>query len=111
MPIEDVSKTSLHQGVANINRIEINRPHAKVEKDERSAKVKFDSVDISKEARNLEKTIASLKASVSEMHDVRAAKMKEVKIKLENGFYDQPEVIEQVAKKVADVFSVKKQEA
>lgn len=108
MPIEDISRTSLHHGVAHTNRIDVNQPHAKGEKDERSVQVKFDSVDISKEARDLEKTIVSLKTSVSEMHDGRAAKMEEVKIKLENGFYDRPEVIEQVAKKVIDAFSIKK---
>lgn len=109
MPIEDISKTSLHHGVAGTNRIEINHSQAgKVERDERPVGEKFDSVDISKEARDLKETIAGLKSSVGEMPDVRAAKLEGVKAKLENGFYDRPEVIEQVAKKVAEAFSIKK---
>lgn len=111
MPIEDISKTSLYHGVANTNRIEANQSQTKIEKDKRTVHEKFDSVDISKEARALENTVASLKTSVSEMPDVRAAKMEDVKVKLKTGFYDRPEVIEQVAKKVADAFSIKKQES
>ncbi len=108
MPIEDISKTSLHPGI-NTNRVGINQPHTKVEKDKHLAEEKIDSVDISKEARELEQTVASLKTSVREMPDVRAAKMEEIRAKLKDGFYDRPEVIEQVAKKVADSFSIKKQ--
>jgi glutamyl-tRNA reductase len=108
MPIEDISKTSLHPGVANTNRTEENRAHKKIEKDEHLVQSKLDSVDISKEARELEQTIASLKSSLSELPDVRAAKMEEVKANFKNAFYDRPEVIEQVAKKVIDAFSIKK---
>ncbi|MEP9412231.1 MAG: flagellar biosynthesis anti-sigma factor FlgM [Candidatus Brocadia sp.] len=109
MPIEDISKTSLHHGAVSTNRIEINHLQAgKVEKEDRLVDEKFDSVDISKEARDLKKSIKNLKSGVGEIPDVRAAKLEEVKAKLENGFYDRPEVIEQVAKKVAEAFSIKK---
>ncbi len=108
MPIEDVSKTSLHHGIAGTNRTEVNQLQKKLEKDEVPVPEKFDSVNISREARDLEKAIENLKTRVDEMSDVRDAKIKEVKEKLENGYYDRPEVIEQVAKKVADAFRIKK---
>ena len=111
MSIDDILKTSLHPNVANTTRIEANQPHTKTEKDGRFVQAKFDSVDISKEARKLEQTIMSLKTGVKEMPDVRAAKTEEIKAKLKGGFYDRPEVIEQVAKKIIDVFSIKKQES
>lgn len=109
MPIEDISKTSLHHVAVSTNRIEINHLQAgKVEKEDHLVDEKFDSVDISKEARDLKKTIKNLKSGVGEIPDVRTAKLEEVKAKLENGFYDRPEIIEQVAKKVAEAFSIKK---
>ena len=37
--------------------------------------------------------------------------MEEVRAKLKEGFYDRPEVIEEVANKVIDAFSIKKQES
>lgn len=107
MSIDDIPKTSLHSIVANTTRIEANQAHTKTEKDKRLVQAKFDSVDISKEARKLEQTIANLKTSVKEMPDVREAKMEEVKAKLKEGFYDKPEVIEQVAKKVLDALNKK----
>lgn len=107
MPIEDISKTSLHP-TGTINHVGASQPHTKAEKDKRLAEEKIDSVDISKEARMLEQTVASLKANVHEMPEVRAAKMEEVRTKLADGFYDRPEVIDRVAEKVADAFSVKK---
>ncbi|MDN3513472.1 MAG: flagellar biosynthesis anti-sigma factor FlgM [Candidatus Brocadia sp.] len=108
MPIEDISKISLHHGVTNTNRIGENQPHMKIKENERLIQRELDSVDISKEARDLEQTISTMKARIREMPDVMAAKMEEIKVKLKDGFYDRPEVIEQVAKKVIDAFSIKK---
>ena len=44
---------------------------------------------------------------MAEIPDVRIAKMEEVRAKLRDGFYDSPEVIEQVADKVIDAFIIK----
>ncbi len=110
MPIEDVSKKPLHTNGVNSNHVEANQSRMKIKKDERFNQGKLDSVDISEEARSLEQTVTNLKANASKMPDVRVAKMEEIAAKLKNDFYDKPEVIEQVAKKVADVFSAKKLE-
>lgn len=105
MSIENVSKNSLNARVANTGRIEANQGQIKAEKGKRSVPAKFDTVDISKEARNLEQTVEHLKAAVSETPDVRDARMEEVRARMKDGFYDRPDVIEQVAHKVADAFS------
>ncbi len=108
MTIEHVSNTSPHGKVINSSHVEGDQSHIKMKKEERSVYEKIDSVDISKEARNLEQTIANMKTRMDEMSDVRVAKMEEVRAKLRDGFYDRPEVIEQVAEKVIDAFTVKK---
>ena len=111
MSIENISKTSLNAKIANAGRVEANQSQIKAEKGKRDAHAKLDTVDISKEARNLEQTVGNLKTVVSEIPDVRDAKMEEVRAKLKDGFYDRPEVIEEVANKVIDAFSIKKQES
>ena len=111
MSIENISKTSLNAKVANPGRIEANQSQIKAEKGKRDAHAKLDTVDISKEARNLEQTVGNLKTVVSEIPDVRDAKVVEVRAKLKDGFYDRPEVIEEVANKVIDAFSSKRQES
>ncbi|HHT9146980.1 MAG TPA: flagellar biosynthesis anti-sigma factor FlgM [Candidatus Wunengus sp. YC61] len=111
MSIENISKTSLNVRVANTGRIEANQSQTKAEKGKRPVHTKLDTVDISKEARNLEQTVGHLKTVVSEIPDVRDAKVEEVRTKLKDGFYDRPEVIEEVANKVVDAFSIKRQES
>ena len=111
MSIENISKTSLNARVANTGRVEANQSQIKAEKGKRAAHAKLDTVDISKEARNLEQTVENLKTVVSDIPDVRDAKMEEVRAKLKDGFYDRPEVIEEVANKVIDAFSSKRQES
>lgn len=108
MTIEHVSNTSSQGKIANSSHVEGNQSQIKMKKEELSEDVKTDSVDISKEARSLEQTIANLKTRMNEMPDVRVAKMKEVSAKLQDGFYDRPEVIEQVAEKIIDAFTIKK---
>ncbi len=111
MSIENISKTSLNARVANTGRIEANQSQGKAEKGKRTAHAKLDTVDISKEARNLEQTVGHLKTVVGEIPDVRDAKVEEVRAKLKDGFYDRPEVIEEVANKVVEAFSIKRQES
>ena len=111
MSIENISKTSLNARVANAGRVEADQSQINAEKGKRPVHTKLDTVDISKEARNLEQSVENLKTVVSEIPDVRDAKMEEVRAKLKDGFYDRPEVIEEVAKKVIDAFSSKRQES
>lgn len=111
MSIENVSKTSLNARVANTGRVEANQSQIKAEKGKRDAHAKLDTVDISKETRDLEQTVENLKTVVREIQDVRDAKMEEVRAKLKDGFYDRPEVIEEVANKVIDAFRTEKQES
>ena len=111
MSIENISKTSLNAKIANAGRVEANQSQIKAEKGKRTAHAKLDTVDISKEARNLEQTVENLKTVVREIPGVRDAKVEEVRAKLKDGFYDRPEVIEEVANKVIDAFSIKKQES
>jgi len=111
MSIDNISKTSLNTGVANTGRVESNQSQIKAEKGKRDAHAKLDTVDISKEARNLEQTVENLKTVVRDIPYVRDAKVEEVRAKLKDGFYDRPEVIAEVANKVIDAFSIKKQES
>jgi len=111
MSIDNISKTSLNTGVANTGRAEANQSQIKADKGKRPVHTKLDTVDISKEARNLEQTFENLKTVVRDIPDVRDINMEEVRAKLKNGFYDRPEVIAEVANKVIDAFSIKKQES
>ena len=107
MTIEHVSNTFSHGKVANSSHVEGNQSHIKTKKAERFVDENIDSVDISKETRNLEQSIVNLKTRMAEIPDVRIEKMEEVRAKLRDGFYDSPEVIEQVADKVIDAFIIK----
>ena len=100
MSIENISKTSLNARVANASRVEADQSQIKAGKGKSPVHTKLDTVDISKEARNLEQSVENLKTVVSEIPDVRDAKVEEVRAKLKDGFYDRPEVIEEVAKKL-----------
>ncbi|MBI2471710.1 MAG: flagellar biosynthesis anti-sigma factor FlgM [Planctomycetes bacterium] len=111
MSIENISKNSLNARVANTGRVEANQSQIKAEKGKRPVHTKLDTVDISKEARNLEQTVENLKIAVREIPDVRDAKVEEVRAKLKDGFYDRQEVIEDVANKVIDAFTIKRQES
>src|SRR3972149_1812095 len=111
MSIENISKTSLNAKVANTGRVEANQSQIKAEKGKRPAHAKLDTVDISKDARNLEQTVENLKTVVREIPDVRDAKVEEVRAKLKDGFYDRPEVIEEVANKGVNAFSIKRQDS
>src|SRR3990172_9195188 len=87
MSIENISKTSLNARVANTGRVESNQSQIKAEKGKRTAHAKLDTVDISKEARNLEQTVENLKTVVREIPGVRDAKVEEVRAKLKDGVY------------------------
>ncbi len=106
--MENISKVSINAKVGNTNRADTNQVHPKTEKDKQSTRTTGpDTIDISKETKNFIQMVANLKTAVSEMPDVRAEKIEEVKAKLKEGFYDKPEVINEVANKIVDAFSIK----
>ena len=57
----------------------------------------FDSVEISNEVRELQKTLAHLKSEIKNVPDIRKEKIEDVRANIKNGFYDKPETIAQVA--------------
>ncbi|MBW7897140.1 Anti-sigma-28 factor, FlgM [Candidatus Brocadiaceae bacterium B188] len=108
MTVKDISNASLHTREVNPNYNEENQLRIKTKKEYRPEDEKNDSIDISKEARELEQTITNLKQLANEIPDVRHEKIEEVKQKIKDGFYDRPEVIFQTAGKIMDVLSNKK---
>lgn len=62
-----------------------------------------DEVDISSDAR-LAQTLNRAMNAIDETPDVREDRVAEVQERVESGFYDSDEVIEQVAGQIADTF-------
>ena len=64
-----------------------------------------DSVQISPKARSLQSSQAVRKAALSALKttpDIRDDKLKEVRQKIESGFYNQPQVINNIADRILD---------
>ena len=61
-----------------------------------------DRVELSKDSRKKDSTSAGISAVAAAGDPVREDKIQEVRAKLENGYYDQPEVIDQTAQKLID---------
>ena len=67
-----------------------------------------DGVEISEEANEIRKVVSGGKSELVEfvknnVPDIRVAKVEEVTIKLSNGVYDHPEVIEKLAERLASI--------
>ncbi|MBM4055214.1 MAG: flagellar biosynthesis anti-sigma factor FlgM [Planctomycetes bacterium] len=92
--------------VIGLNRYEMNKP---VKSKERGggASQKFDTVSISQESRTLLEKVENLKTAVNEISETRSSKMKEVKEKLETGFYEKDEIAKDVADRIIDAFKIK----
>jgi hypothetical protein len=61
-----------------------------------------DRVDLSKDSRKRDSTSAGISAVASAGDPVREDKITEVRGKLEAGYYDQPDVIDQTVQKLID---------
>ncbi|MHC4182339.1 MAG: flagellar biosynthesis anti-sigma factor FlgM [Planctomycetota bacterium] len=61
-----------------------------------------DRVEISSEVKKLQKTLSNLKSELKNVPDVRGEKMKEVKARMESGFYDKEESIKKVANSISE---------
>jgi negative regulator of flagellin synthesis FlgM len=59
-----------------------------------------DKVEISTEAKELQKTLSILKAEIKKMPDVREEKIKDVKARIEAGIYDRDAVTKEVARSI-----------
>ncbi len=80
-------------------------PIKKLEKDAAPVRVEgkgdassaSDTVEISKEAQNLEKTVKSLRTELNKIPDVRAEKVEAARNRIQKGFYDTKEVAKETA--------------
>ncbi len=59
-----------------------------------------DKVEISIEAKVLNKTLSSLKAEIEKLPDVREEKINQAKDRIESGFYNRDTVTREVAKSI-----------
>ncbi len=100
MSIEGVSKAFLNYRL----EVEGNKGKREAKSGNRLGMPELDSVDISEEAGSIKQTIANLKNAINNVPDTRESKIKEVRIRLQGGYYDQKDVIMQVAERIADVF-------
>lgn len=61
-----------------------------------------DKVEISSEARALQKTLSDLKAEIKQMPETRGEKIKIAKARIDGGVYDSDAVIKEVARSIKD---------
>ncbi len=92
-------KIAGHQNIAKSE--DIYKAVSSSSKDVHQLKV-GDKVEISNEARELQKKLSDLKAEVKNMPDTREEKLKSVKARIESGFYDRDAVIKEVARSIKD---------
>ncbi len=67
-----------------------------------SSSVRKDRLELSKDSEKRDSTSAGIAAVASAREPVREERVQEVRRKLEEGFYDQPDVIDQTAQKLID---------
>lgn len=63
---------------------------------------KGDKVEISTEARELQRTLSTLKTEINKIPDVREQKIKDVKARIEGGIYDRDAVTKEVARLIKE---------
>ncbi|MFP4687242.1 MAG: flagellar biosynthesis anti-sigma factor FlgM [bacterium] len=97
MSIEGVNSTQIIQKLKGIEKSARQKSGA-----EQSAG-RSDRVNISNNAR-LARTVARAQKAIQEAPEVRADRVAEVKERLAEGYYDSPEVIDEVAQSITDVF-------
>ncbi len=62
-----------------------------------------ENISISSESRERNKILSMTKKEINNVSEVRMDKIEEVRKKIEEGFYDKPEVIAQVADRIIDL--------
>lgn len=61
-----------------------------------------DKVEISVEAKKLQKTLFTLKAEINKMPDIREEKIKNARARIEGGIYDRDAVVKEVARSIKE---------
>ncbi len=61
---------------------------------------KVDTVEISSDVKKLQKTLSNLKSELKKVPDTREEKVRDVKARIESGFYDKEENITKVANSI-----------
>ena len=103
----DINNIQRSKGLDNVS----HRKDSKVNKGEAEDKAIFsgvDGVEISEEEKGLGKVVSGDRSELVEfvknsVPDIRVAKVEEVTIKLADGVYDQPEVLEKLAERLASI--------
>lgn len=95
MSIEGITNAQIIQRLKNVDR-----SSGQADQSSRAAS-SADEVNISSDAR-LAQTLNRAMKAIKETPDVRQDKVAEVEQKLQEGFYDSPEVLDDVANQVTD---------
>lgn len=95
MSIEGITNAQIIQRLRNVDKASGPSESAG------AAASSADEVNISSDAR-LAQTLNRAMKAIDETPDVREDKVAEVEEKLEEGFYDSPEVLDEVAEQVTD---------
>jgi negative regulator of flagellin synthesis FlgM len=93
------------RGINGVREIETNSKVNRVAKKDGETSAGADTAEISKEAKQLAEE-AKIRSIIDQTPDVREDKIKEVKERLENGDYNNEEVMNKVAEKLMKVLGL-----
>ena len=91
-----ISGSSGNTPIGPIKKPEKDVVPVKVE-DKGDASSASDTVEISKEAQDVEKTVANIKVELNKIPDIRHEKVEVAQNRIQKGFYDTKEVIKETA--------------
>lgn len=72
---------------------------------ESAAAASADGIEISGEARELKEMAVGLRSQLEAIPDTREDKIREITVRLSNGYYDRPEVLRALADKLVGVLA------
>ena len=107
MLIEGIFKAALNNKIATTGKNGTDGVQKKTEKSKKLTDLQSDSVDVSQASKGFAETIGELKVALNAIPDVRMDKTAEVRAKMEEGFYDKYEVMEQTADHLSDAFRIR----
>ena len=107
MSIEGIYKASLNTKIAITGKSGTGLVQKKTEKNKKPADPQSDSIDDSHASKGFAETVGDLKVALNAIPDVRLDKTAEVRAKLEEGYYDKYEVMEQTAGSISDAFRIR----
>ncbi len=103
MSIEGIYNASLNTQIAITGK----NGNGLVRKNKKLAEPQSDSINDAHASKGFAETVGDLKAALNAIPDVRLDKTAEVRAKLEEGYYDKYEVIEQTAGSISDAFRIR----